>query len=407
VIAWAAAPARAEDRVSGPAGRPPDIRVLLMQGVTDFSLAIESPFEVREASGRLLLADAPPMERASSVAVSSGSGPALRVAGRTFSASALEIVPHQSGALRVGLPEDRDSRALRRFRGYLRCVLHGDGTVDAINVVGVEDYLKSVLRGELPPNFHPETFKAQAVAARTFALYQRQTVGRRRDWDVTATQSSQMYTGIDGEEAASKAVVAVEETRGLVCTWSSPTGQRIFCTFYSAVCGGWTRGVAHISDSPAIPPLAGGVACGHCWKAPKGFFRWGPEVLPKRVIAQQLANRFERFRQLGPAARLEVATTDSAGRPVSIRVVDRHGRAETLKAESFRLAIDPAGLTIKSTDFKLVDGSDDVVFTHGRGWGHQAGLCQWGAEGLARGGKKAAQILATYYPTSRLTKAYE
>lgn len=409
VVVWLAhsPPAPAEPARAGP-GPAPLLRVLLMQGVRQFDVTVDGPFDVRDGFGRTLVAGhrALALTTASAGPADAG-GPALRLGGLTAAGAIIELVPDEPGTLGVVLPIERDKRRPRRFRGLLRCLLHGDGTVDVVNVVDVENYLKGVLRGELPPSFHVETFKAMAVAARTYALYERMTVGRKREWDVTATQSSQVYVGVDGERDCPKALAAVNETRGVVCTWDSSAGRKIFCTFYCAVCGGLTRDVSHMSTLDRVRPLAGGIECRHCWKAPPEFFRWGPQTIAKSTITERLRERYERFRQMGPIHRVEVAETDGFGRPVTIRLADREGRAETLRAESFRLALDPTGLTLKSADFRIVDAPGKVVFTHGKGWGHGAGLCQWGAEGLARSGRPADRILATYYPASHLTKAYE
>jgi stage II sporulation protein D len=87
-----------------------------------------------------------------------------------------------------------------------------------------------------------------------------------------------------------------------------------------------------------------------------------------------------------------------------LRVIDASGRSARIRSENFRLAIDSSGMEIKSADFELIDQSGSVVLRNGRGWGHGAGLCQWGSDGMARTGKRAEEILATYYPHSQLRK---
>ena len=73
-------------------------------------------------------------------------------------------------------------------------------------------------------------------------------------------------------------------------------------------------------------------------------------------------------------------------------------------AERFRLAV--GSMVVKSTDFgvRVIDGQ--VVFEHGRGFGHGLGLCQWGMQGQALAGKRAGEIVRFYYPGSRLTRVY-
>ncbi len=82
------------------------------------------------------------------------------------------------------------------------------------------------------------------------------------------------------------------------------------------------------------------------------------------------------------------------------------GSVSPLRAEDLRLAIDPTGRRIKSTACHIVTWGDGWAFLSGRGWGHGVGLCQCGAEGLARLGKTADEILQYYYPGSQIVSLY-
>jgi SpoIID/LytB domain protein len=62
---------------------------------------------------------------------------------------------------------------------------------------------------------------------------------------------------------------------------------------------------------------------------------------------------------------------------------------------------------LNSTDFSITHGDDGLVELNGRGYGHGAGMCQWGAIGRARAGQSYSQILETYYPGAVLVTAYE
>jgi len=92
------------------------------------------------------------------------------------------------------------------------------------------------------------------------------------------------------------------------------------------------------------------------------------------------------------------------GRPVLLAVADANGRKIYLKAEDFRLAVGPDRL--KSTWCHIVDAGREVRFVDGRGYGHGVGMCQYGADGMARAGKNAVQILLYYYPGAHLERAY-
>src|SRR4029078_6403567 len=85
-----------------------------------------------------------------------------------------------------------------------------------INQADLEEYVKGVVPSEVNSSWHPEMLKAQAVAARTYALY-KQMLSAARDYDVVATVQDQVYKGKNGVDAAVSR--AVDETRGAVRTY--------------------------------------------------------------------------------------------------------------------------------------------------------------------------------------------
>ncbi|MBP7936906.1 MAG: SpoIID/LytB domain-containing protein [Phycisphaerae bacterium] len=292
------------------------------------------------------------------------------------------------------------------YRGWIRFTRTGDNAGAVTNVVDIEDYLIAVVDAELPRRFHQETFRAQAIAARTYAWYHKQTAGKKRSWDVRATERSQVYRGIGRSPHGSPAAEAVYDTRGLVCAWDAPEGERIFCTYYSSACGGTTASAAAINgrEDAQIPPLAGNVQCDFCRNAPDRS--WGPVALGKTVITESLRGRYPRFRAIGPIERIEVAEATPAGRAARYRCIDGQDREVEIEAENLRLTLDPTGREIRSTCFVLANNGSECVFQEGRGLGHGVGLCQYGADALARQGMKASQILKLYYPSSRVRRAY-
>jgi len=313
--------------------------------------------------------------------------------------SVVDLVP--CGDRPVGLRLDGE---VRHFRGRLRFVCRSDETGSVVNVVDIEDYLVAVVAAELDRRFHREAFRVQAVVARTYAWYQKRTLGVKREWDVTATESSQVYPGLARVKQVPQAARAVHDTRGLVCTWDSPEGERIFCTFYSSTCGGWTQSVGAIRHNAVIPPLAGNVRCEYCRNAPD--YHWGPVRINKDDVTRHLRDRYPRFEEMDTLDRIEVKETTPAGRPVRFTLIDAGGQKIELEAENLRLTLDPTGRKIRSTFFELLDEDNQIVLQAGRGFGHGVGLCQYGAEGLARQGFKAGEILRFYYPGSKLHRAY-
>jgi len=365
------------------------LRVRLAQGAASLQLSVAGPYEIRGPKQELLAGSSEPLQRCK-VAVASSSSPTLRIGPQDLGAGPVEIVPADDGTIQL---DDR------RYRGRMRIEAGPDG-LTATNLIHVESYLKGVLRGELPRYFHRETFRAQAITARTYALYQKLKHGPKRSYDVLSTTASQVYIGVDAE--GHKAVEAVDYTRGIVLTWDSPRGREIFSTYYSSTCGGMTQSVANVKPEPEIPPLAGGVACPYCHDAP--HYRWDPVRLTKTFVTEQLRGRFSHLAGLKTVQQLVVLGHTPDGHATRIKVVDADGKSFKLRAEDFRLAM--GGNRLKSTRFRLVAERDAFVFENGRGYGHGMGMCQFGAEGMARQGFTAGQILRHYYPSSHLTKAY-
>lgn len=311
----------------------------------------------------------------------------------------LDLVPRDAKPCTVAW----SGQSPERFPGSLRFIRVGPGVGHLVNVVDIEDYLASVVAAELDRRYHLETFRAQAIVARTYAWFRRGTSNPRNLWDVTATESAQVYAGLSRLEQVPLAGQAVRDTYGLVCTWESPDGWRIFCTYYSSACGGSTQSADAIRKGSAIPPLAGNVACPCC---EGGNCAWGPLSLTKSFVTSQLFGRYSRLESLGTISRISVREATESGRPITLAVGNDCDQELSIEAENFRLAIDPTGRRLRSTFFSLADDDAEVRFEDGRGFGHGVGLCQAGAEIFARRGRTAGEILRHYYPTSRLRRAY-
>lgn len=133
------------------------------------------------------------------------------------------------GTLRLHLPEGSPV-----YRGALRSAEPLDrGPRQTVNVVNLEHYLRGVVPQEVPASWHAQAVRAQAVAARTYAVYERNTTDRGH-FDVWDTTRSQVYGGVGAEESASTA--AIKATKGQVRTYD---GKAAFTQFGSSN-GGWT-----------------------------------------------------------------------------------------------------------------------------------------------------------------------
>ena len=139
---------------------------------------------------------------------------------------------------------------LGTYRGALEAVPSesAGGSLNVVNALAVDQYVKGVIPNESPPSWPAAELKAQAVASRSFAL----TAGvGGNDFDLYADTRSQVYKGLESEYASSNA--AAESTRGQVVEYAGKIAE----TLFSACSGGHTESIQNVFGGPAIPYLQG------------------------------------------------------------------------------------------------------------------------------------------------------
>jgi stage II sporulation protein D len=262
-------------------------------------------------------------------------------------------------------------------------VRRGAGGLDVVHAVPMEEYVAAVVEAEMPAAFPPEALKAQAVAARSFALARKiEAVAEGRSWHLGATVLDQVYrAGRDPRARAAAAATAGE----VLAREHEPV-----LAFFHAACGGRTeRGADALGQE--LPYLAS-VPCDRCRPAPR--WRW-----TVRVGAAELG----RLAGLpGPATAARVAARTGSGRAARVAVEARRARVE-LGAADLRQRLGFDRLPSLAFDVKVAGG--EAVFA-GRGAGHGSGMCQWGAAGLARQGRDYRAILGRYYPGTEIVRMY-
>jgi len=149
----------------------------------------------------------------------------------TYTASASPAVFSSS----TGLVDVKLANGVRRaYRGSIYANRASSSSVTPVSVMPMESYLRAVVPAEMPASWHANALRAQAVAARSYAGYDRAHATRGRTWDTCDTTACQMYSGVPAEYAASNAAVAA--TAGQTLTYG---GTAAFTQFGSAN-GGWT-----------------------------------------------------------------------------------------------------------------------------------------------------------------------
>ncbi len=374
--------------VDSPAGQSPRVRVgLLADAVRSLSISISGPFVVRPVGDERVLHRAERLEFCEISATPIG----LRVGRQEFPITRLEIMPRNSPGAWV---------ENHQYRGAIRVYRQPGGTVIAVNVLPLEEYVASVVDSEMPAEFSAEARAAQAIVARTYALYQMRAVAGTGLVDLHASTRSQKYLGFQyktadgrrlaGETEDSRRLTA--ETAGLVCL----SRGDLFCTYYSATCGGTTlQGTEMFADAAA--PLQS-VPCTWCEAAP--LYRWSLQIA-RADLQADLARFFKgRGATLGKLQTVHEETPIVAGRLPQFDIRGNRGTAHASGAELRRAMTDRG---VHSPRFHLSDQGPTFMIS-GQGHGHGVGLCQWGARGLARAGRNRFQILAYYYPGATIAR---
>jgi stage II sporulation protein D (peptidoglycan lytic transglycosylase) len=272
------------------------------------------------------------------------------------------------------------------YRGTIEIVPFDKGLL-IIDELPLEDYLVGLINCEISSQWPIEAIKAQAVVARSYALFQMEA-RKNAPYQLESSVLDQVYDGCDIED--SRAARGVKETAGEVLTFD----DRIIQAFYHSNCGGHTEASENVWGYPL--PYLQGVVCNYCLTS--GAVKWEQSISLRKLESQLKSSGYQisRLTDLVPGRR------NRSGRLSDLVLVSAKG-LQTVPATAFRKAIGYS--VIKSTNFEVKISGDNVIFT-GVGYGHGVGLCQWGAKQRAEDGFDYREILSYYYPGTTLKKLY-
>lgn len=273
----------------------------------------------------------------------------------------------------------------RSFRGAVDIITKDNMKLSAINRINLEEYLYGVLSNEVSHLWPMEALKAQGIAARTFALYQARH-NKLQEYDLTNDIYSQVYSGATSERWSTTR--AVKLTRGEILIYKGD----IFPAYYHATCGGKTEDASNLWNIN-IEPLKGS-ECGFCKESP--HYKW-TRTIPLSEIEKKLSDNGYK---IGKIKSVIVTTRNKSGRVDKMEIKDDSGVSCIFTGKDFRRMMGPND--VRSTNFEPSVSRDKLIFS-GIGWGHGAGMCQWGAKGMAGRGKNVTEILKTYYPGAEIT----
>lgn len=362
------------------------IRVLLHDDQTNLSVRCPNPLSLSSLDGKKI--GLPAMSQQVNIGLRKGGG---LIAGMAPVSQGVFATCQGGHPIQVGSS---------RWRGKV-LFLESSGKLLAINYVNLEDYLLSVVPSEMPTQWPMEALKAQSIAARSYVL---NSIGQYpgMPYDVMRSVEDQVYLGLSQENPRS--TQAVKATAGQVMLFN---GKFVRAFFHSTSGGitGESTAIWHENLPYIRPVLSPNEQSKHN--------NWRVEIthddLEKALL--EMGIQVRNLKAILPVGK------DASGRHMSFALVDQYG-VRTLSAFDFRKAVGRS--TVKSTLFDLIyvgregrkisekalrpylygqTALEDVkrYIMVGKGWGHGAGMSQFGALAMSEKGRNYQQILKHYY----------
>ena len=270
-----------------------------------------------------------------------------------------------------------------RYKGEI-ALNNNDKGLRVVNSIELEEYLCGVLPGEAHYWWPFEILKAQAIVARTYALYQ-SYVNKKWSFDLTDNSFSQIYKGKGIEKLRTNK--AVSATKGKVLAYKG----RIFPAYFHSTCAGHTEDAGNLWDID-LEPLKG-VACQFCRRSPHYYWK---RKISKRQLMETLEKSGYKITDIEKA---EVLDRNISGRIKKIKFTDHKSVETELTITEFKNAMEQGFIRAANFNVKIIG---DYIEFAGLGWGHGAGMCQWGGYAMAQKGSRYDDILMFYYPGAEI-----
>ncbi len=347
----------------------------------------------------------------------------------------------------IGVEFHWQRREDQRFDGILSIIIDNEAqSLVAVNRIGIESYLKSVISSEMSAEAPFELLCAHAIVSRSWLLRQladrgKTPEGRQTQWretevdgqkipelvrwydrenhklfDVCADDHCQRYQGVS-RQTTPEVERAVELTRGIALTYDGEVCDARF----SKCCGGVTERFENcwedtphpyleaIEDTPEAgadpwckvsdPALLHRIMNGYDTEK-QDFFEW-EEKYSRDFLGILVASRLGR--DLGYITELRPLARSASGRIHRLLIRGFMGSVIIGKELEIRRVLSAKHL--RSSAF-TIEYDHNVITLKGKGWGHGVGMCQIGAAAMAEAGKRYTEILSHYFPKASLSKLY-
>ena len=310
------------------------------------------------------------------------------------------------------VPEDDNNHFVFKGKEYSGAIIFdsaSDTSLYVMNKLPLEEYLKGVVPAEITSTKteYFEAMKAQAICCRTYAISKLEN-GNNNPFDLYSSTLDQVYNGYKNHTPL--ADQAIIETKGTIITYNGKPAH----VYYHSTCGGKLEAAENLWPEQNGLYLKGGIdAVSHMYSCSSSpYFRW----IEERSI-EQLDSAF--WKQFNRGA-LQQPIKDTLNLEFNLNITKRHTSGRVAEVEITysdttvtlqgynirRFFAKPPTQYLRSSLFYFSQANDSTLKIHGAGYGHGAGMCQFGALFMAKQGFPYYQILSKYFPGTKLSKLY-
>ena len=273
-----------------------------------------------------------------------------------------------------------------KFKNMTNNIIRVKDEQGNITEIPFEEYIKGVVAGEMPATFEEESLKAQAVASRSYAMYQMEG-SKDKDYDVLDTTTNQVYL-TDEElknnwkeeypEKINKIKKAIAETKGEYLTYD---GKVINAMFFST-----STGQTENSEDVFVTALPYLRSVASTWDEKSPVY-----TDTATISLQDFYNKLSL--PYNETLTVEITSQTATGRIKTLKIngTEFNGRDFASK------------LSLRSNCFTISQNEQNITITT-KGFGHGVGMSQYGANGMAKEGYNYKKILEHYYSNTKITK---
>jgi len=300
------------------------VRIALFDNADEIIVSARGKYEIYDAKEYTFLGRGRNL-RETPLSVKDGG---LQFGSQFFSVQHIKVKSNKDVSVNKG-------KVKRRYRGDVDVLVNDKGQLLVVNVIELERYIKGVLYHEVSNRWPMEAIKAQAVAARTYALYKMKE-NKSELFDVRGDIYSQVYGGRSAERFRTN--IAVRRTKGEILLYNG----EMLPTYYHSSCGGHTESAQYLWGKDLRP--LDGVICGFCNSEP--HYSWRRNYQSKDI--QEKLN--QAGYKLGLIKEIRILKRNASDRVQDLEIIDRSGKSTAISGAKFRDIIGPN--KIKSTKFQ-------------------------------------------------------